>query len=46
MSSVFLSPELLSLSQQVGNDTERKVFACNSAVKALFFKAISLRAKN
>lgn len=33
---MFLSPELLSLSQQVGNDTEGKGFACNSAVKALF----------
>lgn len=36
MISMFLSPELLSLSQQVGNDTEGKGFACNSAAKALF----------
>lgn len=33
---MFLSPELLSLSQRVGNETEGKGLACNSAVKALF----------
>lgn len=33
---MFLSPELLSFSQQAGNNTEGKGFACNSASKALF----------
>jgi len=46
MISMLLSPELFSLYQQGGNDTEGKGFACNSAVKALFFKAVSPRGKN